>query len=211
MSKAYPKTLTGNPDLMQSGFDSPPKNPFTLLKSWFEQADALNVVEARAMTLSTVNGEHKPSSRVVLITSIENGIYFGTRDDSRKGIDLQNNRYCAGNLFWRETISQINFQGKVSRLSDEASDHEFEKRIPEAQAVTVCCQPSTPMKNETVLRNDIKTLLSKNQKINRPSQWHLYCIVLDNIEFWIGSNDRFHKRLRYELVDGVWQHQMLQP
>lgn len=211
MSKAYPKTLTGNPDLIQSGFDSPPNNPFALLKSWFEQADALNIVEARAMTLSTVNREHKPSSRVVLITSIENGIYFGTRDDSQKGIDIQNNPNCAGNLFWRETISQINFQGKVSRLSDEASDHEFSKRIPEAQAVTVCCQPSVPMKNETVLRNEIKTLLSKNQKINRPSQWHLYCITLENIEFWIGSNDRFHKRLRYELVDSVWQHQMLQP
>ena len=108
-------------------------------------------------------------------------------------------------------MQQINFQGKVSRLSDEASDHEFSKRIPEAQAVTTCCVPSIPMKNEASLKDSIKNLLQKNQKINRPLQWHLYCITLENIEFWIGSNDRFHKRLRYELVHNLWQNQRLQP
>ncbi len=118
-------TLTGNPALINSGFDSPPDNPFDLLKDWFFQAENLHVIEARAMVLSTVNTDHKPSNRVVLITNFEDGITFGTHEESRKGRDIANNPHVAGNLFWRETMQQINFQGKTSQLSDEASDCEF--------------------------------------------------------------------------------------
>lgn len=211
MTEKYAKTLTGNPDLLNAGFDFPPENPFALLKYWFEQANTLHIVESHAMTLSTVNADHRPSSRVVLITSIENGIFFGTREDSRKGVEIKNNPYCAGNLYWRETLSQINFQGKITQLSDEISDQEFAKRVIEAQAVTACCIPSKPLQDESLLRNEIKNLLQKNCKIERPVQWHVYRIDIFNIEFWIGSQDRFHKRLRYDLVNDSWQHHKLQP
>lgn len=203
-------TLTGNPALINSGFDSPPDNPLVLLKDWFKQAENLKIVEARAMVLSTVNVDHKPSNRVVLITNFEDGIVFGTHEESRKGREIANNPYVAGNLFWRETMQQINFQGIISQLSDEESDCEFAKRIPEAQAVTVCATPSAPMLDEIQLKKLVQDLL-KQKKIDRPQKWHLYQIKLEHIEFWVGSQDRFHQRLRYDLINNIWQHQRLQP
>lgn len=204
-------TLTGNPALINSGFDFPPDNPFVLLNDWFKQAENLKVIEARAMVLSTVNKQNKPSNRVVLITNFEDGVTFGTHEESRKGIEIANNPYVAGNLFWRETASQINFQGRIYQLSDEASDREFSKRIPEAQAVTVCARPSSPMHDEAQLKKSVQDLLNQNKKIDRPKKWHLYQIKLENIEFWVGSQDRFHQRLRYDLINNIWRHQRLQP
>lgn len=36
-------------------------------------------------------------------------------------------------------------------------------------------------------------------------------LTTESIEFWQGNKDRFHKRLRYDLINGVWQYQLLQP
>ena len=35
--------------------------------------------------------------------------------------------------------------------------------------------------------------------------------VNEPIEFWQGSPDRFHKRLRYDRREGVWSNLRLQP
>lgn len=38
-------TLTGNPRLVDSGFDSPHHNPLHLLQDWLDTADRLEVIE----------------------------------------------------------------------------------------------------------------------------------------------------------------------
>ena len=61
------------------------------------------------------------------------------------------------------------------------------------------------------MRRDVEQLLSEAAEIKRPETWHAYQLVAEMVEFWQGSPDRFHKRVRYDLVDGEWEYRRLQP
>ncbi len=205
-------TLTGNPHLVDSGFDSPPYNPLHLLQNWLDMADRLEIIEPRGLVLSTLDGHGIPSSRVVLLKSVdETGVIFASSAVSQKGKDLEINPRAAGTLWWRETVQQINFQGKVTKLSPKVSDAIFEERTREAQAVAVLSCQSQPLIDEETLRENIIQLICNHDPIQRPHTWHAYHIALESIEFWHGSADRFHNRLRYDLRDEIWECQRLQP
>ena len=206
------KTLTGNPDLVNSGFDFPPDNPLDLLQSWLHTADLLKISEPRGLVLSTINRQNAPSSRVVLLKTIdENGVTFASSEISQKGRDLQSNPIAAGTLWWRETMQQINFQGTVTKLANNISDNIFKERPPAAQAVATISMQSAPMTNEQKLRTEVSKLLAQPERMSRPKTWHAYHIEIETIEFWHGSKDRFHHRLRYELKNKIWEHLKLQP
>ena len=132
------KTLTGDPTLVKSGFDSPPNDPLILFKKWLEAADSLQVKEPRGLVLSTVDAAGRPSSRVIVIKELDDtGIIFSTSSESAKGKDLKLNPWVAGTLWWRETMQQINIQGRLRVLSDKKSDEIFHQRIREAKAIAV--------------------------------------------------------------------------
>ena len=205
-------TLTGNPDLVDPGFDNPPEHPMALLKKWLETADQLNINEPRGLVLSTVNPKMQPSSRVVLLKDCdETGIIFASSALSIKGQDLQLNPFAAGTLWWRETMQQINFQGTVRPCSTEFSDRVFYERPIAAQAVANVSKQSAPLNDLVTMKTWVAELLQKPELIKRPADWHAYHFAIESIEFWHGSKDRFHKRLRYTLVNGAWNHKFLQP
>lgn len=60
-------------------------------------------------------------------------------------------------------------------------------------------------------RQRIKDLIHSKTNIPRPETWCAYHITIQDIEFWLGSRDRFHRRVKYKLNHGVWHHQKLQP
>lgn len=205
-------TLTGNPSLVKSGFDNAPNDPLVLFKQWLEAADQLEVVEPRGMVLSTVDSSNLPSSRVVLLKTVDDkGVVFASSETSKKGQDLQQNPMAAGTLWWRETMQQINFSGHVTKLPDARADKIFQERTRESQATTAISHQSTPMVDEKSMREAIKRLLDEPGTISRPAAWHAYHIAIDTIEFWLGSSDRLHSRLRYDSEKGDWTHQRLQP
>lgn len=205
-------TLTGNPTLADPDFDNPPSNPLFMLREWLEIAGKLGVVEPNGMILSTVDTLNRPSSRVVILKSCDDsGIVFATSEDSAKGKDLKTNPWACGTLWWRETVQQINFQGQATPLSNSISDDIFQDRTREAQAVAAVSRQSAPLTNTENLRNKILNLVNSKNKIERPDGWRAYHLLLTSIEFWHGSKDRLHKRLRYDLVSGVWHYQKLQP
>ena len=164
------------------------------------------------MVLSTVDSESRPSSRVVFLKDCdEKRLIFSTGGKSKKGQDLEFNPWVAGTLWWRETLQQISFQGQVVKLLNEGSDKIFQERTRDAQAVAVVSKQSAPLINEEELKDKVKDLINTKDKIMRPEEWHAYCIIPESIEFWHGSKDRFHKRLCYDLVEGSWSYQRLQP
>jgi len=212
MSPKMTKTLTGDPTLVESGFDDPPSNPLVLLNKWLQTADKLGVNEPKGISLSTVDGYGRPSSRVVLLKDCdERGVIFGTSQESAKGKDLEVNPWAAGTLWWRETVQQVNFQGRVVKLSPEISDQMFGERTRDAQAIAVISKQSAVLDDESELRSKVSQLVSTGEKILRPKGWHGYHLAIESIEFWHGSKDRFHKRLRYDLIDKSWNYKRLQP
>lgn len=141
-----PQTLTGDPKLVNPGFDAPPTNPLLLFQKWLEEAEKLSIQEPRALILSTVNASGQPSSRVVFLRDCdERGVIFATGQTSAKGKDLALNSWAAGTLWWRETLQQINFQGQAFPLSNERSDELFQSRTREAQSVAVISKQSAPL------------------------------------------------------------------
>lgn len=205
-------SLTGNPKLVDPGFDCPPINPLLLFQKWLEEAEKLEVREPRALILSTANKLGRPSSRVVFLRACsKTGVIFATGEKSVKGRELASNPWAAGTLWWPESIQQINFQGQAHPLSAEKSDEIFHSRTREAQSVAVVSQQSTPLTDEAAFRQQVTKLMNSNEKIDRPSDCHAYHRTIEVIEFWHGSTDRFHKRLRYDLVEESWHHQYLQP
>ncbi|MBY0462143.1 MAG: pyridoxal 5'-phosphate synthase [Alphaproteobacteria bacterium] len=206
-------TLTGDSSLTgDSGFSNPPSEPLGLLNKWLETANRLKVREPLGMTLATVDPLGRPSTRVVLLKGItEKGLIFSTREESTKGQNLETNPLASGTLWWRETIQQINFQGCVSKLSKEISDAAFKERPRDAKAIAAISKQSAPLSDEKALRDEVNRLIATNDEITRPKGWHAYILEPTSIEFWQGSPDRFHKRLRYDLANGEWKFQRLQP
>lgn len=206
------RTLTGDPTLVNPKLDAPNANPMHLLQYWFEEADRVGVCEPRGFVLSTVDSSGRPSSRVLLLKECNNaGVIFTSSGQSQKGKDLEVNPQAAGTLWWRETMQQVNFLGRVHRLSAEKSDEIFALRPKSAQAVAVVSQQSAEMVSEEVLKDKVQQLMDASSEIKRPETWYAYQLVVESIEFWHGSVDRFHQRLRYDLVDGVWSYRRLQP
>lgn len=207
------ETLTGNPNLVaDSGLDTPPNNPLDLLRRWFDTAIQLRVCEPYGITLATVDSGGCPSTRVVLLKDFdERGLFFATSETSNKGKDLVGNPWAACTLWWRETVQQINCQGSVHKLSEVDSDEMFKERVTAARAIASVSKQSAPLSDEAALRNQVDSLIATHTEIQRPKSWHGYVLELSSIEFWHGSADRFHKRLLYDLVDGHWNHQRLQP
>lgn len=205
-------TLSGDPDIAKSWFNKPPENPMALFKKWIEQAQTLKVREPKGLVLSTVNDKNEPSSRVLLLKGFDdNGVIFATGQNSAKGRDIESNANVACNLWWRETMQQINFKCKATKLPSAESDKMFQQRTQSARAIATVSKQSQIMHDEVKLKNDVKTLVSKGSDISRPETWHGYHCHINSIEFWHGSPDRFHKRLRYDLVNGKWVHNRLQP
>jgi pyridoxamine-phosphate oxidase len=193
-------------------FEKPPANPLSLMKYWIDKAEKANVIEPRSLVLSTIEDSRLPSSRVVLMTNCDDtGVIFGTSEKSNKGKAIAVNPWVAGTLWWRETLQQINFRGKVSKLSDKESDNMFHERPRAGQVVTILASQSEIMEDEKNLREKIIALTQSDIKIERPIKWHGYHIAIEMIEFWQNDDDRLHKRLRYDLIQNKWEHQILQP
>ena len=147
-------TLTGNSDLVDSGFANPPNNPLQLLKNWLSSADRQNISEPRGLMLSTVNKDNRPWSRVVLLKHIDNyGVTFGGSELSRKGKDIITNNYVSGNLWWRETMQQVSFAGYIKKLSSKDSDEMFQDRTRDAQAVAILSKQSSSISNLNLLKS----------------------------------------------------------
>lgn len=115
-------------------------------------------------------------------------------------------------LYWRELLQQVRVTGRVERLGDDESDDLFARRTREAQAATTVSEQDAPLDDLDLLRAAARDILAAEGPIGRPEHWYAYRVVPDLIEFWHGSPDRLHRRLRYVRVDdGAWTVSRVQP
>src|SRR5690348_14743565 len=65
-------------------------NPIVQFERWFYEAQAADLKEVNAMTLSTATSEGRPSARVVLLKEVSDlGFVFYTNYESRKSRELE--------------------------------------------------------------------------------------------------------------------------
>src|SRR4051794_31401112 len=76
-------------------------DPLKQFDQWLTEAITADIPEPNAMTLSTVSGDLRPSSRVVLVKGYDaRGIVWYTNYESRKGRELAGNPWAALQFHW---------------------------------------------------------------------------------------------------------------
>jgi len=189
-------------------------NPISYFLKWFDDELKVNKDEANACVLSTVSVENKPSSRVVLLKSVnEKGFTFFTNYKSNKSLDIQNNPNVSLNFYWPELERQVRITGIAEQISAKDSDEYFKNRPRESQMGAWLSHQSTSIGLYYDFMDNLNKLESsfKGKDIERPLHWGGYCIIPSKIEFWQGRPSRLHDRLLYEFDENVWNKKRLAP
>jgi len=189
-------------------------NPISFFLKWFDDALKIYKDEANACVLSTVSVENKPSSRVVLLKSVnEKGFTFFTNYKSNKSLDIQNNPNVSLNFYWPELERQVRITGIAEQISPKDSDEYFKNRPRESQMGAWLSHQSTSIGLYYDFMDTLNKLEStfKGKDVERPLHWGGYCIIPSKIEFWQGRPSRLHDRLLYEFDENVWNKKRLAP
>jgi pyridoxamine 5'-phosphate oxidase len=193
--------------------DASHADPLRQFEQWLQEAISAQLPEPNAMTLATVSGELRPSTRVVLIKGCdERGIVWYTNYDSRKGQDLAGNPFAALQFHWVELERVVRVEGRVEKTSAEESDAYFRTRPLDSRIGAWASPQSEVIANRAVLvanaaRYGAKFMLDPP----RPPHWGGYRLVPAEWQFWQGRKSRLHDRLRYRLDGGGWVRERLAP
>lgn len=190
-------------------------SPILQFQSWLEDAIAAEDTEPTAMSLATVDTTGQPTQRVVLLKNVsESGISFFTNYHSSKGIQLDQNPKVSANFFWPLLERQVRWEGRISKLSREASDNYFASRPRESRIGAWASPQSTTISGDDFLSERFREfeLQFKDKEVPRPLHWGGYLIVPHKVEFWQGRPNRMHQRFVYTLrPDGEWVLAQLAP
>ncbi|MFE5857363.1 phenazine biosynthesis FMN-dependent oxidase PhzG [Streptomyces sp. NPDC056500] len=209
------ESLTGTHEVRFPEYQMPPNDPMGLLATWLGRSVALGVREPRALALATADAQGRPSSRTVVLGSVtEAGVDFVTHACSRKGLELAENPWASGVLYWRETSQQITLAGPVHRLPHSQAQALWQARPVFTHAMSTVSQQSRPMESLAEvagLRVRARTLGASQRALPCPETFAAYRLAPVVVEFWANGTDRLHERLRYERTAEGWNADRLQP
>jgi pyridoxamine 5'-phosphate oxidase len=190
-------------------------DPLSFFNKWLSEAISAGVPEPTAMVLSTISSDNKPSSRVVLLKSCEEGRFiFFTNYHSAKGKQLESNPNASVLFFWKELERQIRIEGSTVKLSEETSDEYFNSRPAESRLGAIISPQSQVIESREAIEKlyESKIYLLDNQKdLVRPQHWGGYALIPESIEFWQGRASRLHDRIRFRKADNLWIRERLAP
>jgi pyridoxamine 5'-phosphate oxidase len=191
-------------------------SPIRQFGKWFVEAQAAQLVEPNAMTLSTATPDGKPSGRIVLLKQFDDeGFTFYTSYMSRKSIELANNPYVALTFYWGELERSVRVEGKVHRVGREQSEKYFARRPKGSKLGAWVSRQSEVVDGREPIERRLKELEAQyagTDDVPAPHFWGGFCVSPDSMEFWQGRVNRLHDRLRYRrAAEGGWLVERLWP
>jgi pyridoxamine 5'-phosphate oxidase len=210
-------------------------NPLTQFESWFRDATGeqsqsrwrkigialyklwsaiLNhrPADINAMTLATVDASGKPSTRTVLLKSVdERGFIFFTNYDSRKGRELAENPNAALTFFWSDLERQVCVAGTVKKLPVAESETYFKSRPRGSRLAAWASNQSDVIPDRAALEAKWRELEKKFPgDIPLPPNWGGFILKPERMEFWQGRPCRLHDRFSYKRqTDNSWKLERL--
>jgi pyridoxamine 5'-phosphate oxidase len=194
-----------------------PDDPLQRFLALLEKARAnAQIVEPTAMTLATVDARGRPSARMVLLKDAdEDGLVFYTNLDSRKGREALARPDVALVFWWGPLESQVRFEGRAERVSDEEADAYFATRARGSQLGAWASAQSRTLASRGELEAKLAEVTEKfeGMPVPRPPHWSGLRVRPLSIEFWRSRPNRLHERELYtrEKPGAPWSVQLLNP
>jgi len=189
--------------------------PLQQFEQWLADARSAQLIDATSVALTTVDADHQPHTRIVLLKKFnETGFVWFTDQSSAKAQQLEANPRACMLFFWRELERQVRIEGKVHMLAAAESDEYFHSRPPGSRFSAAASRQSSVVTNRQVLETKVKELEEKYPQgdVPRPEKWGGYCLVPNYFEFWQGRNDRLHDRFAFTQSTGAgWSIDRLSP
>ncbi|WWD16857.1 pyridoxamine 5'-phosphate oxidase [Kwoniella shandongensis] len=197
-------------------------SPLLQFNAWLSSAlsppdDGTPIVkEPEAMTVSTSLPNGIPSSRVVLLKTVDDtGFVFFTNYNSRKSRELTANPYAALAFYWREISRSVRVVGRVEKVKREESVEYFNTRPRGSKIGAWASEQSTTVGEETLEKRVEETEKRwEGKEVECPEHWGGWRVVPFEVEFWSGQPSRLHDRFRYtrpEGSEGEWKVERLSP
>ncbi len=191
------------------------RNPVEQFRDWFtEAAESPGISEANAMSVSTLEEDGCPRTRMVLLKAYTHeGFIFYTNYDSRKGKSIEKNRKACLHFFWPGLERQVIIKADLERIAENLSDGYFHSRPKGSQLGAVVSPQSQEIPDRQFLEEKLKQLEAEyeNTEVPRPSNWGGYLARPYEIEFWQGRPNRLHDRIIYTLEEIDWHIARLAP
>ncbi len=195
--------------------DKAGNDPLVFFDKWLNEAIASGVHEPTAMAVSTVSEMGKPSSRMVLLKGMDEGMFvFFTNYRSKKGEQIQINPNVSLLFFWPELERQVRIEGIAQKLPGVDSDKYFDSRPLESRIGAIASPQSQVITGREEIEDSFYRVaeLFTTSKITRPDHWGGYSVTPECIEFWQGRPGRLHDRIQYRRADNQhWIQERLAP
>ncbi len=189
-------------------------NPVDQLSMWLKEAKESDDTDYNAMTLSSINHDGFPQSRIVLCREFsEKGLVFYTNYTSSKAKQILNNNKVCVSFFWKELERQVRITGVVKKIDEEVSDAYFASRPRPSQIGAWASNQSEEIQSREELQLKVKEMEERfeGMEVPRPDFWGGFLIEAEIFEFWQGRPSRLHDRLQYKKDGKLWEMKRLAP
>eukprot|EP00484_Ammonia_sp_Unknown_P012081 CAMPEP_0197073254 /NCGR_PEP_ID=MMETSP1384-20130603/210515_1 /TAXON_ID=29189 /ORGANISM="Ammonia sp." /LENGTH=348 /DNA_ID=CAMNT_0042512087 /DNA_START=438 /DNA_END=1484 /DNA_ORIENTATION=+ len=197
-----------------------------IFQKWLETARTYQpylIKRANAVCVSTVDSNHCPQSRFVLLKQIElthGSFIFYTNYNSKKAKQIESTpkKYASMTFYWHVLFCSVRITGCCEKLSPQQSDLYWKVRPKQCKLSAMSSAQSSVIANKQQLdakyeRMNAQFVNTDNADIPRP-QWGGYALKAQTIEFWKGDSHRFHDRVQFDKTSNhsnLWTASTLQP
>lgn len=187
--------------------------PYKKFKKLFNLACEKKQEAVNAITVSSFDLEkNEVNSRYVNLKYIENDEWiFFSNYDSIKAVEFESHDQISVLLYWNALQIQIRMKALIKKTDIVFSNNHFRQRSLAKNALAISSRQSKSISSYELVEENYKKTLANANLLKRPEDWGGYSFTPYYFEFWQGNADRVNKRESFDLVEGHWRQEILQP